>query len=206
MFASYWQSYADTLAWHPTALQMNQFELLYKLVLAENQRQNLTRITAIADFWEKHLWDSLLPLVPFFTDIPTTCQLIDVGSGAGFPGLPLAIARPDWSITLLDSRHKKIAFIDSAIMQLDLTNAKTICTRAESHQGKYDLITIRAVGSVHLCWSYAKPLLADKGTAILYRGHITDAEIAPIKAQIQQIYSYQTPLTNSQRNCLYIQN
>jgi 16S rRNA (guanine527-N7)-methyltransferase len=206
MFASFWQKYSNTLGWQPTTTQIDQFDLLYKLVIAENQRQNLTRITAISDFWEKHLWDSLFPVVPLFSAKPTNYQLIDLGSGAGFPGLPLAIACPDWSITLLDSRHKKIVFIQSAINRLSLSNAKTICTRAESHQGKYDLITIRAVGSVPLCWSYAKPLLAENGIAILYRGYLTEAEIALVQDNLGKVHSYQTPLSNSHRSYLYLQN
>jgi len=205
MFFSFWQNYSNTLDWEPTKEQIEQFDLLYKLVIAENQRQNLTRITAISDFWEKHLWDSLFPIIPFFSAKQTNYQLIDLGSGAGFPGLPLAIARPDWSITLLDSRHKKTAFQQSAITQLGLTNTTTICSRAESHQGKYDLVTIRAVGSVALCWQYAKPLLAENATAILYRGHITEAEIAIIKDSLLKIHSYQTPLSNSHRSYLYLQ-
>ncbi len=204
IFASYWANYANNLGWQPTAKQMAQFEQLYELVLAENQRQNLTRITTVADFWEKHLWDSLFPVIPFFQESPANCQLIDLGSGAGFPGLPVAIARPDWQVTLLDSKHKKIAFIQSVISQLRLTNATTVCTRAETHQGKYNLVTIRAVGSVALCWQYAKPLLVRNGTAILYRGHVTEAEIAEIKDNLHRLRSYHTPLTNSQRNCLYL--
>lgn len=203
-FTSYWQNYAHTLGWAPTAEQIDQFELLYELVLAENQRQNLTRITAVADFWEKHLWDSLFPVVPFFEEYQANSQLIDLGSGAGFPSLPLAIACPHWQITLLDSKHKKIAFVQSAIRQLGLTNAKTVCSRAEVHQGKYHLITIRAVGSVPLCWSYAKPLLAKNGIAILYRGHITEAEMVGIKDHLESVRNYHTPLTHSQRNCLYL--
>ncbi|MFN4775859.1 MAG: 16S rRNA (guanine(527)-N(7))-methyltransferase RsmG, partial [Pseudanabaena sp.] len=89
----HWQS---TLNWSPTPDQIDQFEKLYELVLEGNSKQNLTRITAAADFWEKHLWDSLRGVLAFWDR--EDLKVIDIGTGAGFPGLPISIAKPSWQV------------------------------------------------------------------------------------------------------------
>lgn len=106
-----WQ---ETLQWQPTPQQQEQFQRFYGALLAANQGMNLTRITAVPDFWEKHLWDSLRGILPWLQPTGETLwgakiqQVIDIGSGGGFPGVPVAIARPDWSVTLLEATQKKV--------------------------------------------------------------------------------------------------
>jgi hypothetical protein len=90
-----WQ---ETLHWQPSSLQQSQFQSLYQQILQGNRQFNLTRITEPEEFWEKHLWDSLrgiasLPLTPE----PDALKVLDIGTGAGFPGLPIAIAQPSWT-------------------------------------------------------------------------------------------------------------
>lgn len=206
-----------SLGWQPQS-RWPQFQRLYEFILAGNQRFNLTRITAPLDFVEKHLWDSLAglflsPIIPQLSQ----AKVIDIGTGAGFPGLPTAIAFPDWSLTLLDSTRKKTQFIDALLSALEISNAKTWTGRAEilsgdrQHRGHYDLALIRAVSQASLCASYALPLLALDGWAVLYRGKWEDEEtqsLAPVLSElggkIETIKTIQTPWTSGIRNLIYI--
>ncbi|NJN72048.1 MAG: 16S rRNA (guanine(527)-N(7))-methyltransferase RsmG [Limnothrix sp. RL_2_0] len=214
-FQSLFQLHQDTLPWQPSPAQLQQLGELYIGICAGNQRLNLTRITTPEDFWEKHLWDSLAAIAPDL-NLSITTKLIDVGTGGGFPAFPLAIAFPDWQITLLDSTRKKINFLNELSQQLQFT-AHGIAERAEAighhpdHRAQYDLVTIRAVGKAAICSEYALPLLKVGGLAILYRGQWTPADtelLAPAIAQcggtIEAIRTFTTPLTHSQRTCLYL--
>ena len=166
-----WQS---TLNWLPNPEQIRQFEKLYELVLEGNSKQNLTRITESDDFWEKHLWDSLRGVLAYW-DLENI-KVIDIGTGAGFPGLPIAIARPSWQVTLLDSKQKKVAFVNETIQALGLTNVIALAGRGEdintipAYRKKYDLAVVRAVGKPDICANYCLPFLKKSGTAVLYRG------------------------------------
>ncbi|MFN7468696.1 MAG: 16S rRNA (guanine(527)-N(7))-methyltransferase RsmG, partial [Pseudanabaena sp.] len=121
----HWQS---TLNWSPNSNQIEQFEKLYELVLEGNSKQNLTRITAADDFWEKHLWDSLRGVLAFWDR--EDLKVIDIGTGAGFPGLPISIAKPSWQVILLDSKQKKVAFVQETIETLQLSNAIALSGRS----------------------------------------------------------------------------
>ncbi len=89
-----WQ---ETLNWLPDEKCQAQFQHLYEEILEGNRQFNLTRITTPEEFWEKHLWDSLRGVVPQLPSLATSQQVIDIGTGAGFPGLPVAIAFPQYS-------------------------------------------------------------------------------------------------------------
>jgi 16S rRNA (guanine527-N7)-methyltransferase len=215
MFDNFSELWAQTLNWQPTPAQAQLFAKLYDLVLEGNQTQNLTRITEPSDFWEKHLWDSLrgVRLVWELSDL----QVIDIGTGAGFPGLPVAIAQPNWQISLLDSKIKKTNFIKNTIEALELAAVSVFTGRAEeinqtaSHYQKYDLALLRAVGNVTLCTKYVMPFLKVGGQAVLYRGQWTDTEQLELEeickelhAEVADLESFTTPLTDSQRRCVYI--
>jgi 16S rRNA (guanine527-N7)-methyltransferase len=148
---------------------------------------------------------------------PTPPKIIDIGTGAGFPGLPVAIVYPESWMTLVDSTRKKIAFVDSAVKALGLKNTRTIADRAEhlatqpAHRGNYDVVLVRAVAAADLCLRYALPLLRPGGVAILYRGQWqpSDTEalqpvVAELGAHLATPDRFTTPLTNSQRCCLYL--
>ncbi|NJK99550.1 MAG: 16S rRNA (guanine(527)-N(7))-methyltransferase RsmG [Spirulinaceae cyanobacterium RM2_2_10] len=211
-----WQT---TLGWQPNVQQQAQFAALYAAVLAGNQQFNLTRIMEPPDFWEKHLWDSLAGLAPleFQAAAPVAKQVIDVGTGAGFPGLPVAIACPHYQVALVDSTQKKINFIRQTTEELGLANTVAISARAEalakqpSHRQAYDLALLRAVGSVTDCANYALPLLKPNGVAVLYRGRWSpddaqalDKALAPHGDTVLSIEGFMTPLTQSVRHCIYI--
>jgi 16S rRNA (guanine527-N7)-methyltransferase len=209
-----------TLNWQPTNLQENQFQQLYQLIIAGNRQINLTRITEPEEFWEKHLWDSLRGIAPkqiFIPGIDRGKRIIDIGTGAGFPGLPMALIFPNSQVTLLDSTGKKIAFIETVLSALALNNVKTLLGRAEEigqqyeHRQNYDVAVIRAVGNVSVCAEYSLPLVRKGGLAIIYRGSWSEAENESLETAVEQlggavelIEEFSTPLSNSTRHCLYL--
>jgi 16S rRNA (guanine527-N7)-methyltransferase len=207
-----WQA---TTGWQPNAMQLRQFQNFFALVSLANKSLNLTRILEPLEFWEKHLWDSLQPLV---TRPDLQGAVIDLGTGGGFPGLPIAMAYPDQAVTVMDSTAKKISFIESGLATLELSNVQTVVDRTETlarnslHREQYQLATIRAVAEAAVCAEYAVPFLAVGGTAILYRGHWSEAEtvvltgvVQQLGAKITEVVQYVTPCTQSERHCIYIQ-
>lgn len=230
VMAELWQ---ETVGWQPDEQQQSKFQRLYELILEGNQKLNLTRITEPQEFWEKHLWDSLRGIAFLLKDEnkppldestsspishPSSFQILDIGTGAGFPGLPVAIALPQTTVTLLDSTRKKIAFLDTLIPQLAVENVNTLVGRAEQmrgdrqHREQYDLALIRAVGSASACAEYALPLLKSGGSALLYRGQWTDAEAEDLtqtaerlNGKLDTVEAFATPLTQSIRHCITMQ-
>lgn len=232
-----WQ---DSLGWQPNPSQQHQFQQLYHAVLQGNQAFNLTRITESEEFWEKHLWDSLsgirMALSPSTSvgdkaveprfevaqdsaqaSPPRPLHVIDIGTGAGFPGIPVAIARPDWQVTLLDSTRKKMAFLDTVLSALDISNAQTLTARVEAlghdpnHRSQYDLALLRAVAPAPVCAEYALPLLNRGGLAVLYRGLWTDSETQAIQSvvqklggELQEVTALKTPLSGGDRHCVML--
>jgi 16S rRNA (guanine527-N7)-methyltransferase len=214
--ADLWQ---QTLGWQPDAWQVRQFQRLYELVIAGNQQLNLTRITEPMEFWEKHLWDSLRGIKHWLGAngdlLPE--RMIDIGTGGGFPGVPVAIALPATHVTLLDSTQKKIAFLNTVTQSLGITNATPLTGRAEDigqqnrHRAGYDLALLRAIAPPSVCAEYALPLLAIGGTAILYRGQWTAEEsntlnraVAKLGGEVTQIEAFTTPLSQSVRHLVFL--
>ncbi|MBW4646124.1 MAG: 16S rRNA (guanine(527)-N(7))-methyltransferase RsmG [Goleter apudmare HA4340-LM2] len=213
------ETWQQTLNWQPNPQQQLKFQQLYELILEGNRQLNLTRITDPQEFWEKHLWDSLRGIVlqgKFIPSLETGASVIDIGTGAGFPGIPVAIVAPNCTITLLDSTRKKITFIDTILTRLALGNAKTLLGRAEEigqqqHRQIYDIALIRAVGTASACAEYALPLVKQGGLAVIYRGTWTKEETKSLQNAVNQlggviecIEQFTTPLSNSIRHCLYL--
>ncbi|MEH2335050.1 16S rRNA (guanine(527)-N(7))-methyltransferase RsmG [Nostoc sp.] len=215
--AEIWQ---QTLNWEPTTQQQAQFQRLYELILEGNRQLNLTRITDPQEFWEKHLWDSLRGIAPqgqFIPSLQKGAFVIDIGTGAGFPGIPVIITAPNCQITLMDSIQKKITFIEKILTELALTNTKTLVGRSEEigqqpqHRQAYDIALIRAVGTASVCAEYALPLLKQSGLAVIYRGNWTEEETTVLQNAVNQlggvielIEKFTTPLSDSIRHCLYV--
>ncbi|MUG97364.1 16S rRNA (guanine(527)-N(7))-methyltransferase RsmG [Scytonema sp. UIC 10036] len=142
---------------------------------------------------------------------------IDIGTGAGFPGIPVAMTVAHSTVTLLDSTRKKIAFLDRVKDELHLSNIKTVTGRAEEishqiqHRQQYDVALIRAVGTASVCAEYTLPLLKQDGLAVIYRGNWTEDEAKSLENAVQQlggtiesVEEFKTPLTQSIRHCLYL--
>jgi 16S rRNA (guanine527-N7)-methyltransferase len=215
--ADIWQ---NSLNWLPNPQQEQEFQRLYELILAGNRQFNLTRITAAEEFWEKHLWDALRGVAPegrFMRSLLEGAGVIDIGTGAGFPGVPVGIALPNCEITLVDSTRKKVNFIEEVLTKLSLIRGKTVMGRAEEighhplHRQAYDVALIRAVGSAAVCAEYTLPLVKRGGLAVIYRGHWTDEESTALQNAVNQlggrielVEQFTTPLTNSVRHCLYL--
>jgi 16S rRNA (guanine527-N7)-methyltransferase len=207
-----WQ---ETLNWQPNSQQQAQFQQFYELIVAGNRQLNLTRITEPQEFWEKHLWDSLRGVFPQVTQ--EFQRAIDIGTGAGFPGVLMAIAHPTWQVTLLDSTRKKINFLQEAVRSLKLANIRMLVDRVEqvghhpSHREFYDVATIRAVASASVCAEYALPLLKVGGVAVLYRGQWTDEAAIALSSAVKKLggtieacEKFETPITQGVRHCLYL--
>jgi len=216
-----WSSWLAELGWQPSELQRQQLQQLYPLVMAGNRTQNLTRITDPIDFWEKHLWDSLrgLCLLGSWDEIQARpWRGIDIGTGAGFPGIPAQIALPQAHFTLLDSSQRKIAFVQEALQQLSLTQARAVAQRAEiwgqtrQERGGYDLALARALAAAEICAEYCLPLLKMGGRAILYRGHWTEAEAQTLEqalkllgGKLSHVEAFTTPRSRAVRHCLLLE-
>lgn len=220
----------QSLGWQPTSDQEQQFERLFQQVIQANQQLNLTRITDPPDFWEKHLWDSLVGIAPWLpTDSPVQLQdgfsvdtskplkVIDIGTGGGFPGLPIAIIKPTWQITLLDSTQKKLTFLQQVTADLGLENVEGCCDRAENlgqhspDRESFDLALIRAVGPASVCAEYALPLLALEGYAVLYRGQWTTEEqdglvaaASKLGGELVAVSPVTMPYSPGIRHCIYL--
>lgn len=207
------------LNWQPNTEQQLLFQRLYELIIKANQTLNLTRITEPVEFWEKHLWDSLRGIAPLLErgKQEDLGRIIDIGTGAGFPGIPCAIALSNSQVTLLDSTAKKITFLNTLIAELGIQNANTVVGRAEiiaketQHQAAYDIALIRAVGSASVCAQYSLPFLKPGGLAVLYRGNWTTEEtktlqntVKKLGGLIETIEEFTTPITNSIRHCVYL--
>lgn len=171
-----------------TDLQMAQFIRYYEMLVEWNKYMNLTGITEYEEVMKKHFIDSLT-LVKVF-DVSQTCTAIDVGTGAGFPGLVLKIAFPDMKITLLDSLNKRIHFLDAVIDDLGLQGVHTLHGRAEDWakpgqlRESFDLCVSRAVANLASLSEYCLPFVKIGGYFVSYKSEKVNEELAVSKNAI----------------------
>jgi len=162
---------AATVGVQLTARQATQFLHYKDLLLEWNEKINLTAITDESEVMVKHFADSL-SLAPF---LQSSTSLIDIGTGAGFPGLPLKISLPNLNVTLLDSLNKRLMFVNEVISALELNGITTIHSRAEDGarkelREKFDYATARAVSRLSVLAEYCLPYVKIGGTFIAYKG------------------------------------
>lgn len=163
------------------------------MLLDANTRFNLTAITAPDEAWIKHIFDSLT-LLPYITSADAS-RVIDVGSGGGLPGLPLAITLPDVSFTLLEATGKKAKFLVEVADALELKNVTVVSERAETvgrdrehHRERYDAVTARAVGKLATLIELTAPLARVEGHVLAIKGARADEEIGAARNALYRLH------------------
>lgn len=167
--------------------QINQFEQFKDLLIEWNEKINLTTIIEEDEILIKHFIDSLIPL----KYIDNNSKVLDMGTGAGFPGIPTKIAKPDIKITLVDSVNKKITYLKDIVNKLELKNVELIHSRAENlakdkkYRENYDIVISRALANMSTLSEYLIPFLKIGGKAIYIKGPNIEKELEESKKCIE---------------------
>ena len=164
--------------------QLDRLVDFLELLAKWNRTHNLTSIREPAQMVTHHLLDALAVL-PYLPD-RAPLRLLDVGTGGGVPGIPLAIARPQWHATLLDSNHKKAAFVTQAKLELSLPNVEIIMSRIEDYcpAEHFDVVISRAFSDLRTLVEGALPCVAEEGRLIAMKGAMPVDEIAALPATV----------------------
>jgi len=168
-------------------LQLKQFYNYMNILLEWNKFMNLTGITEPEEVITKHFVDSLTVL----DKIDKNASVIDVGTGAGFPGIPIKIALPETKVVLLDSLNKRIKFLNEVIEKLELEDIETIHGRAEeygknkNHREKYDTAIARAVAPLNILLEYLMPFVKVNGKCLCMKGSSSEEEIENSKNAVK---------------------
>ena len=196
-----------------TEEQLNQFYKYMNLLLEWNEKINLTAITDPNEVILKHFIDSLT----INKYIKENSTLADVGTGAGFPGIPLKILRPDLKITLVDSLNKRINFLNEVINKLNLVNIETIHSRIEDfgkdkkYRESFDFVTARAVANLAVLSEYLLPIAKVGGQCVCMKGSSVEEELSNGKnaikvlgGKIKNIDEFVLPDSDMSRNVIII--
>lgn len=171
--------------------QIAQFNLYYELLTAKNKVMNLTAITEYNDVVKKHFIDSMM--ISRVLDMKKINSLCDVGTGAGFPGIPLKIVYPHLHLTLVDSVGKRVNFLSEVVEKLDLEDVEAIHSRTEDlahnskYREKYDLVTARAVASMNVLSEYCIPYAKIGGYFAAYKSGNIEEEIENAKNAVKTL-------------------
>lgn len=191
--------------------QKTQFGLYFSMLIETNKHLNLTAITEENEVIIKHFLDSVLPKDSF----AKSATVVDVGSGAGFPAIPLKIVRPDLKISMVDSLNKRVNFLNQVISALKLENTTAFHARAEdfakNNREKFDFAVARAVAPLNTLVEYLLPLVKIGGYTVIYKSAKLDEElknaenaIKILGGKIERIDEYQIKEGDLQRKILFI--
>jgi 16S rRNA (guanine527-N7)-methyltransferase len=196
-------------------MQLTQFNSYFEVLIAWNQKINLTAITEPQEVAVKHMIDSLSCYQEAI--FPVGCTIVDVGTGAGFPGIPLKIIRPDLKLTLLDSLNKRVLFLQEVVAKLKLENVQVLHSRAEDGgrnkelRERQHIAVSRAVARLNLLCEFCLPFVAVGGYFIALKGaqyqqELTEAHQAMrlLGGEIDKVESVILPGLDDVRAVIYI--
>ncbi len=185
----------ELLGLHLTKSQEDAFHYYEKELIRWNKHFNLTRILGSQEILVQHFLDSLSCLIAIQkrADKQATIQLVDVGSGAGFPGIPMAIICSDINITLVESTEKKCTFMNQIVTELKLSNARVLHDRAENlgqdygHRERYDWAIARAVASLPVLAEYLLPLTRLSGYCLAQKTIMAKSELSQVTTALSEL-------------------
>lgn len=196
--------------------QMEQFLQYYEMLIEKNKVMNLTAITEFDEVVEKHFLDSVSLTKQM--DLHQPLKVLDLGTGAGFPGIPLKIVFPELEITLMDSLNKRVLFLQDVISSLQLQNIEAIHGRAEEaarnkkYREGFDLCVSRAVANISTLSEYCLPFVKIGGSFISYKSSTIEDELEDGKkgivilgGKVKDVYKFTLPDSELQRSFVVIQ-
>jgi 16S rRNA (guanine527-N7)-methyltransferase len=182
---------AELYGFHLSDMQANQLIKYFELMAEKNKDVNLTRIIEFDEVVEKHFVDSMMGAA--YLNMSDIASVIDIGTGAGFPGIPLKILYPDIKLTMIDSVSKKISFINEAAEKIHLKNVEALHVRAEDlardpmYRERYDLCVSRAVANLSTLSEYALPFVKVGGVFLAYKSDQCEEEISNSKNAVSML-------------------
>ncbi|CDF12011.1 ribosomal RNA small subunit methyltransferase G [Mycoplasma sp. CAG:776] len=196
-----------------TEKNLEDLDIYKEMLLEYNKKFNLTAIKTEEEIYLKHFYDSLTLVKG--VDLTKNLKILDIGTGAGFPGLVLKIFYPELEITLLDSNHKKIMFLEQVIKRLNLKNITCLNTRAENLPNNYreyfDIVTSRAVAHLRILSELSIPYLKVNGKLIAMKG-ISETEIeesekilTELNSNILEVIKFNLPIEGSNRSLIIVE-
>lgn len=213
------ESHSDEISVPLSAEEIRAFQVYASMLKEKNKVMNLTAVDDDKGIAMKHFIDSLT-LCPYIREeekkSDKTLTFADVGTGAGFPGLPVKISCPELSVTLMDSLEKRLKFLNEVITALDLKDCSTVHSRAEDagrnkkYREKYDIVTARAVAKLSVLAEYCLPLVKVGGVFLAMKSHSDEEEneaqkaIALLGGTIEKTDSFKLPGTDMERTIIVV--
>ena len=192
-----------------TETQEKQLETYYEMLVETNKNINLTAITEKEEVYLKHFYDSLT--LAKTIDLTQNLKIIDIGTGAGFPGLVLKIVFPTLDVTLLDSLEKRLNFLNEVIQKLNLTNIKTVHSRIEDYKEEtFDMVTSRAVAKTNILLELSCQLAKTNGYFIFLKSNIeeelkeSEKCLEILNMKLEEKVEFNLPKENSKRTIIKI--